>query len=531
MILCYKCGRQLPDGTKFCKFCGTPLTQQPPVQNVNMPVREFPQQMPMKPAAPQKKKSTKKIIIAIIAVILVIAIVVGGIFFFRWKKKEAEIKESSEHLEQILEESTTKPIVELVCEDYDSDGTYEAYAIVGETDEKEEEHPEFYEADIYFVNDKKVQKIKENVSGKTNGLIKLDKIKYISIEVYEDGTDEGKSFIYTAKGEDSVEADASGKYSYVHQEGNKIVGTDENGKEVEVVINGLLNESKTEVYVISKIEVTVDESSDSLSYELIYSYDDNGLCTEEKFGDETGYIVSQYEYDGNYNMITNNVFDTIDGEESFWTKEVYTYDANGNAIKSTSYDENDEVSAWTISEFNSDNNITKETRYRDDGSIRYIILYEYDSNKNLIREEKTSYDYEDSGETSITTRVKTYEYDSRNQLIKECDLDDNDYETYSYDENGNLTKHCIYYSGELSTEYGYEHENNLLIYYYRYSYSEDEKSEYTYTYDDSGKVISRTCLTEENKMLTVEYEKVYVPNDALDVVEEKQDEIFRTNFY
>ena len=255
MITCPECGKELADGARFCKFCGSQVLQTNMQNNTQRPVQNIQVTTP----APKKKKSTKIVLIAIISIILVVAIVLGIIFIpdLIGKKKDEDLTDK-EKLTQLLEESTTKPIVEFVYDDYDSDGTYEAYAVVGETDEEDEKHPEFYDADIYFVNLKKAQPIKENISGKSNGKINLDEITYISIEVYEDGTDEGKSFIYTVDGTKSAEADISGEYSNVHEENGKVIGFDENGNEVEVdlAVNDT-NEEKIEATNI--VEPTEDD--------------------------------------------------------------------------------------------------------------------------------------------------------------------------------------------------------------------------------------------------------------------------------
>ena len=240
MIICPNCKKELADGTKFCKFCGTPVTQ----TNAPKPV---PSNVPKQatPPAPQKKKSSKKIIIAIVAVLLAAIIALGIIFIpdLLKGKKEDNIEEK---LAEVLKESTTKPIVEMVCEDYDNNGTIEAYAIVGETDEEDEEHPEFYDADIYFVNEKEAQPIKENVSGQTNGLIELDETTYISIEVYDEDSDEGKSFIYTVNDDKSEESDISGEYSNVHEKDGKVIAIDENGNEIELDSADKKNDNETE---------------------------------------------------------------------------------------------------------------------------------------------------------------------------------------------------------------------------------------------------------------------------------------------
>ena len=202
MINCPSCGKQLPDGSRFCKFCGSPVSQMPQV-----PVQINAQ----KPASQnKKKKSAKKVILAIIAIILAIAIGFCGWLLWDVIADKNKDVDGEEKLKELLEESTTKPIIEFVYDDYDSDGTYEAYAIVGESDdEDDEEHPEFYDADIYFINPKEAQPIKENISGKYNDFMKIKKAKYISIEIYDEGTKTGKSFIYTVDGEDSVEPEIS----------------------------------------------------------------------------------------------------------------------------------------------------------------------------------------------------------------------------------------------------------------------------------------------------------------------------------
>ncbi|MBE6782722.1 MAG: zinc-ribbon domain-containing protein [Ruminococcaceae bacterium] len=251
MITCPKCGKQLADGARFCKFCGSQVPQinvQNPVQNnAQIPAREIQVTAP----APEKKKSSKGIVIAIVAIVLIAAIVLGIIFLpDLFGEKEADLTDK-EKLTQLLEESTTKPIVEFAYDDYDNNGTYEAYAVVGETDEEDAEHPKFYDADIYFVNEKKAQPIKENISGQVNGTIELDEIIYISIEVFDEDSGEGKSFIYTVDGDKSEEHEDSGKYSDVHEENGEVIGKDENGEEVKIVII-----EKEEINTTEKEETT-----------------------------------------------------------------------------------------------------------------------------------------------------------------------------------------------------------------------------------------------------------------------------------
>ncbi len=64
-MFCKKCGKQLPDGARFCSGCGTSLDAAPVVEPV-VAVEE-----------PPKKPGNKKLIIAIIALVVLIAVGVG----------------------------------------------------------------------------------------------------------------------------------------------------------------------------------------------------------------------------------------------------------------------------------------------------------------------------------------------------------------------------------------------------------------------------------------------------------------------
>ena len=379
MITCPECGKQLPEGSRFCKFCGKPITIMPPqspvqrpmMNNMQQPVRrsmEGVAQNNIQKSVPhnnnnnkspeKNKKSAKGIILAIIAVILVIAIVVTGWFLWdHFGKNNEENLSEKEKLTKILEESTTKPIVEFAYDDYDSDGTYEAYAVVGKTADKDEKHPEFYDADIYFVNTKKAQPIKENISGQVNGKIKLEGTKYISIEVYEDGKETGKSFIYSAKGTKVVEPDLSGKYSRVRFEDGKLVADDENGKKIEVDINGnkLTVDFDPAVYedtVLAQYRRVLDGEFNSLSdneknllnEELLFMYENGNKFHYALYDiDKNGVDELFISYTGMYSAYGNvyAMYTYADGDVHYLSGSSYKYwlypQANGYLVQHYNY--------------------------------------------------------------------------------------------------------------------------------------------------------------------------------------------------
>ena len=238
-MFCKRCGKEIPNDSNVCQYCGsqvTPRTSANTYTNFNNTTVNQAPPVPQK----KKKKTPWKIIAPIVAVLLIIAIIFGVFACSNSKKKAAE-----EKLRQILAESTTKPVVEFMCEDYDGDGTYEAYAVVGDSEEKEE-YVEYSDADICFVNEEEAEVIKESVRGHANGTIEVGNTIYVSLEVYDDGAETGKSFIYTAEDSESVESDISGKYSDVREEDGKVIGKDENGNEIEVELTDKNEDDKSD---------------------------------------------------------------------------------------------------------------------------------------------------------------------------------------------------------------------------------------------------------------------------------------------
>ncbi|MBE6783205.1 MAG: zinc ribbon domain-containing protein [Ruminococcaceae bacterium] len=260
-MFCKHCGKQIDDTANACPYCGTGVTRKVsdtnPTGAYNSRVPQTVHQAPdtkmtvhmSKPyQAPspkkKKKKSAVKIIVSVVALILVAAIA-AGTFFFIEKKKEEEAQAHREKLTQLLEEKTTKPVIEMYFEDYDNNGSVEAFALVGEKSKGEGEDVQYTDADLYYVSDKNVQLIDEKITGKVNGILTAENGKYISLENEKSGS--SHSYIFGVKNSKPFESASSGIYYEVHQDDDRIVGKKEpDGGFIEVTISNETLELKAD---------------------------------------------------------------------------------------------------------------------------------------------------------------------------------------------------------------------------------------------------------------------------------------------
>lgn len=228
-MVCKRCGKQIPDTSNVCQYCGVMLTQ----RNISNAYNSI--NVNYQPTSKSKvqKKTPWHVIVVSVAVLLVLMIAVS-VLLVKNKNLKDELADK-EKFSLILAEKTDKPVVDFMCKDFDSDGTREAYVVVGDSDSAENEDlPEYYDADIYYVNHKEAQMIKEKVSGKVNGLIENDERLFVSYEIETEGN--GYSYIYTSESNEPAESEISGMYSDVHQKNGKIYGTDDSGETIRIEI-------------------------------------------------------------------------------------------------------------------------------------------------------------------------------------------------------------------------------------------------------------------------------------------------------
>ena len=181
-MICPNCNREFFEGGEKCPHCGIEIDK-----------GFFETSTNLEDGVVKNKKSPKKIIIAVIAVVLAIAIALG-VFYFLNQKNNPGSQEKT--LKEILAENTDKTVVEFIHEDFDSDGSYEAYAITSIFEKKDN----FYiDADIWFINEDGAHKLKNSVFCYLNGLIDINEKIFVSFEIKTSENAESLSYIYSAK--------------------------------------------------------------------------------------------------------------------------------------------------------------------------------------------------------------------------------------------------------------------------------------------------------------------------------------------
>ncbi len=133
-MYCHRCGKQLPDGSRFCHFCGAQLTEAAPPAAGSEPI---PQDEPLwesDPYAqpPARRKSRAGLVVGLIAGVLVLVVVLGVLFVlprFRGPEGFGRGEDFAENPDVSLDEEPfqAEPVPETPA------ATMEPISIVGES--------------------------------------------------------------------------------------------------------------------------------------------------------------------------------------------------------------------------------------------------------------------------------------------------------------------------------------------------------------------------------------------------------------
>ncbi len=258
--------------------------------------------------------------------------------------------------------------------------------------------------------------------------------------------------------------------------GNLLTVTDANGnsQKYEYNSNGQvtrwINEAGEEECYVYDVMGNVTAAVDSNGNIVRYEYNAFGDITKIIYPDESFVSIG---YDGIGNMISYiepNGTETkyAYSDKGFLVSEIfvngatreYSYDAVGNQISSK-----DENGNTTIYEYDQLNRMTKvidamgnatEYEYDVHSNITEISQYAHVQDaviKTMKSGKGTAYD------SSITELITRYEYDKKNQLVKEIGPTGQEI-IYQYDANGNMI--CKTDEDAVVTRYEYDAVNNLV---------------------------------------------------------------------
>ena len=196
---------------------------------------------------------------------------------------------------------------------------------------------------------------------------------------------------------------------------------------------------------------TKDEYYDSegnLQEYVRCEYDVTGYRKRVEQYDNTGMIYFAYELDPDGNEIKKEIYDN----GMLWESDITEYDDAGNRIREEvylggiltyiyefdqadklirmeGYDDNEDLSGYTLYEYDSDGNQIKMEMYDSEDTLSGYILYEYDSNGNCLKSENhdpdgtlnsyTLYEWDVNG---TKTRQETYSADD--ELLNYWELND-----------------------------------------------------------------------------------------------------------
>ena len=190
-------------------------------------------------------------------------------------------------------------------------------------------------------------------------------------------------------------------------------------------------------------------SDGTLQEYVLKEYDVTGyLKRVEQYDGDTGMIYFAYELDSDGNEVKREIYTDgrltqtwiteYDDAGNMVQSEVYIggtlwyvneYDQAGNLIRMEGYDDNEDLSGYTLYEYDSDGNQIKMEMYDSEDTLSGYILYEYDSNGNCLKSENhdpdgtlnryTLYEWDING---TKTRQETYSADD--ELLNYWELND-----------------------------------------------------------------------------------------------------------
>ena len=212
--------------------------------------------------------------------------------------------------------------------------------------------------------------------------------------------------------------------------------------------NATASEKKLNTYIYDK-EGNLCKVTNHLSgktYELDYDFldrlmrvrDERGACYEYTY-DKNNQMTKMFHTDGRTKMTTTYAYDKDGRETEVMVPDAlryYTeYDRLGRVVYQNTESLSDDAGIGTSVYYDYPDAKGNQERILPVAirMLRRLYSYEYDKNGNITKIERTP--QEGMGESSVKD---TFQYDERNQLIRENSQKQNKTIAYAYDQGGNL---------------------------------------------------------------------------------------------
>ena len=202
--------------------------------------------------------------------------------------------------------------------------------------------------------------------------------------------------------------------------------------------------------------ITKTRTDSSGEYTMFYEYDGKGNCVHE-LGVVSNFGTAGYKIDGGYEVIRS-------------------YDENGLLMKETKYIETGKIAQATCS-YDSNGNLLERREETNSGATKYI--YTYDANNNKLTQDFQSstgeitssvkYYYENgrlirsvSESPYFKATTSLYEYDSQGNLVR-LTIDGEEREKDTYNDKWLVSESLQYQFGEwVKFIYEYDSDGNLV---------------------------------------------------------------------
>jgi YD repeat-containing protein len=165
--------------------------------------------------------------------------------------------------------------------------------------------------------------------------------------------------------------------------------------------------------------------------EIRYEFDDKNRLYKEEYCLMDIMTLNEYQYDKSGKLIERMNFNQLDRQ--------YKYDLAGNQVKELMFDSNGQMGSWEY-KYDKNGNRTERIGYLGESFVeRWILIY--DQNDRKVKEYMTG----EEPDTIATYSIITYEYDSKDRLVKTLTTNPETrvqaVYSFMYDDKDNLIQH------------------------------------------------------------------------------------------